>query len=42
MEGVTFEELALITGKSSASLRTRISRLKEQLRTVFAQQNPME
>jgi len=39
VEGIPFEELAEITGKTSESLRTRISRLKEQLRTVFAQQN---
>jgi len=38
IEGIPFEELAEITGKSSESLRTRLSRLKEQLRTVFTQQ----
>jgi RNA polymerase sigma-70 factor (ECF subfamily) len=42
VEGIPFEELAEITGKSSESLRTRLSRLKEQLRTVFAQQNQTE
>jgi RNA polymerase sigma-70 factor (ECF subfamily) len=38
IEGIPFEELAEITGKSSESLRTRLSRLKEQVRTVFTQQ----
>ena len=42
VDGIPFEELAEITGKSSESLRTRVSRLKEQLRTVFAQQNQTE
>jgi RNA polymerase sigma-70 factor (ECF subfamily) len=42
IDGISFDELAEITGKSSESLRTRLSRLKEQLRTVFAQQNQTE
>ena len=34
MDGVTFKELAEITGKSSESLRTRASRIKERFRVM--------
>jgi RNA polymerase sigma-70 factor (ECF subfamily) len=37
VEGVPFEELATITGKSSESLRTTVSRLKERLRLAYKQ-----
>jgi RNA polymerase sigma-70 factor (ECF subfamily) len=36
MDGVTFKELAEITGKSSESLRTRASRIKERFRVMAA------
>jgi RNA polymerase sigma-70 factor (ECF subfamily) len=35
VDGLTFEELADICGRTSESLRTRMSRLKERLRNVF-------
>lgn len=35
VEGLTFDELAEITGKSSASLRTAISRIKAHLREEY-------
>ena len=35
VEGVPFEELALITGRRSESLRTQVSRMKENLRDMF-------
>jgi RNA polymerase sigma-70 factor, ECF subfamily len=40
VEGIPFEELAQITGRSSQSLRTQVSRLKEKLRTTFEQRFP--
>jgi RNA polymerase sigma-70 factor (ECF subfamily) len=39
VEGIPFEELAEITGRSSESLRTQISRLKERLRSMYEQLN---
>ena len=36
MDGVSFKELSEITGKSSESLRTRISRIKERFRGTVA------
>jgi RNA polymerase sigma-70 factor, ECF subfamily len=35
VEGITFEELSEITGKSPESLRTSVSRLKDKLRTAY-------
>lgn len=35
VEGLSFEELAEVTGKSSASLRTAVSRIKAQLREEY-------
>jgi RNA polymerase sigma-70 factor, ECF subfamily len=37
VEGIPFDELARITGRSSESLRTQVSRLKEKLRDMFMQ-----
>jgi RNA polymerase sigma-70 factor, ECF subfamily len=37
VEGVPFEELARIVGKSSESLRTQVSRIKERLRATYGQ-----
>jgi RNA polymerase sigma-70 factor, ECF subfamily len=37
VDGMPFEELARIVGRSSESLRTQVSRLKEKLRTMFEQ-----
>jgi RNA polymerase sigma-70 factor (ECF subfamily) len=37
VEGIPFDELALVVGRSSESLRTQISRLKEKLRSVYEQ-----
>jgi RNA polymerase sigma-70 factor (ECF subfamily) len=38
VEGIPFDELAAITGRSSESLRTQISRLKDKLRVVCENQ----
>jgi RNA polymerase sigma-70 factor (ECF subfamily) len=35
VEGIPFNELARITGRTSESLRTQLSRLKEKLRATF-------
>jgi len=35
VEGIPFEELSLIVGRSSESLRTQMSRMKEKIRTMF-------
>ncbi len=35
VEGIPFEEIAVIVGKSSESLRTQMSRMKEKLRDMF-------
>jgi RNA polymerase sigma factor (sigma-70 family) len=35
VEGIPFEELSLIVGRSSESLRTQMSRMKEKLRDMF-------
>jgi RNA polymerase sigma-70 factor, ECF subfamily len=37
VEGIPFEELAQVVGRSSESLRTQISRLKEKLRNIYEQ-----
>jgi RNA polymerase sigma-70 factor (ECF subfamily) len=34
VDGMTFEEIAAITGKSPESLRTRMSRMKDRIRSV--------
>ena len=38
VDGISFEELATITGDSSGALRTRIHRLKETVRRMFPQE----
>ena len=42
VEGISFEELAQITGKSSESLRTQVSRLKARLRGAYEAMNKKE
>jgi RNA polymerase sigma-70 factor, ECF subfamily len=37
VEGIPFDELARMTGRSSESLRTQVSRLKERLRATYVQ-----
>jgi RNA polymerase sigma-70 factor, ECF subfamily len=37
VEGIPFDELARIMGRSSESLRTQVSRLKERLRDMYVQ-----
>ncbi len=39
VEGIPFEDLAEITGKSSESLRTQVSRVKDKLRASFERLN---
>lgn len=38
VDGISFDELATITGDSSGALRTRIHRLKETVRSMFPQE----
>ena len=40
-EGIPFEELAAIMGRSSESLRTQVSRMKEKLREMFEERFSM-
>jgi RNA polymerase sigma-70 factor, ECF subfamily len=43
VDGLTFEEIAAISGKSSESLRTRMSRMKEKIRSSMnVMQRPKE
>lgn len=39
VDGISFEKLATITGDSSGALRTRIHRLKENVRRMFPQEH---
>ena len=41
VEGIPFEELAAIMGRSSESLRTQVSRMKEKLREMFEERFSM-
>ena len=38
IDGVSFDDLALITGQKSGALRTRLHRLKESIRNTFPQE----
>ncbi len=38
VDGIPFEDLSLITGQKSGALRTRLHRLKEQIRQLFPQE----
>jgi DNA-directed RNA polymerase specialized sigma24 family protein len=36
VEGISFDELEIMTGKSAGSLRTQVSRIRESLRKEFS------
>ena len=42
VDGLTFEEIAAISGKSSESLRTRMSRLKDRIKETFGKEPVLE
>jgi RNA polymerase sigma-70 factor (ECF subfamily) len=42
VDGLTFDELASISGKSPESLRTRMSRMKEKIRSAMAEKSPLK
>lgn len=42
VDGMSFDELAEITGITSGTLRTRLHRLKEKIRSRFSEKEPLE
>lgn len=41
IDAISFEDLAVVTGKSSGALRTRLHRIKENIRNAFTMNEPV-